>query len=72
LMHRVSFYPSQSLPKSDIFQLLSSEIKMTVSNLSQATSFLVENDFLNGVELYPGQSARKAIVELNPVAPPHV
>lgn len=29
---------------------------MTVSNLSQAIHFLVENDFLEGVELKPGDA----------------
>ena len=31
---------------------------MTVSNLSQATRFLVDNDFLEGVELRPGESKK--------------
>jgi len=34
---------------------------MTVSNLSQAIRFLVDNDFLQNVELRPGQSDEKFI-----------
>jgi hypothetical protein len=34
---------------------------MTVSNLSQAIHFLVENDFLENVELEPGQAIEKRI-----------
>jgi hypothetical protein len=34
---------------------------MTISNLSQAVHFLVDNDFLDGVELKPGQGAEKMI-----------
>ena len=34
---------------------------MTVSNLSQAIRFLVDNDFLENVELKPGQAAEKMI-----------
>jgi hypothetical protein len=34
---------------------------MTVSNLSQAIHFLVENDFLENVELKPGQATEKRI-----------
>ena len=34
---------------------------MTVSNLSQAIHFLVENDFLDNVELKPGQADNKMI-----------
>jgi hypothetical protein len=34
---------------------------MTVSNLSQAIHFLVENDFLENVELKPGQATEKWI-----------
>jgi len=36
--------------------LLLPEIRMTVSNLSQAIHFLVDNDFLENVELIPGQA----------------
>lgn len=35
-------------------QLLLPEIRFTVSNLSQAIHFLVQNDFLQDVELQPG------------------
>ena len=34
---------------------------MTVSNLSQAIRFLVDNDFLDNVELRPGQADEKMI-----------
>ncbi|KAI0068341.1 hypothetical protein BV25DRAFT_1818736 [Artomyces pyxidatus] len=41
--------------------LLQPEIRMTVSNLSQAIHFLVDNNFLENVELKPGQAAEKLI-----------
>lgn len=34
---------------------------MTVSNLSQAIHFLVENDFLENVELKPGEASGRRI-----------
>ena len=34
---------------------------MTVSNLSQAIRFLVDNDFLRGVEMKPGEADEKLI-----------
>ena len=34
---------------------------MTVSNLSQAIRFLVDNDFLENVELKPGEANEKRI-----------
>jgi hypothetical protein len=34
---------------------------MTVSNLSQAIRFLVDNDFLENVEVKPGQARGKMI-----------
>jgi hypothetical protein len=34
---------------------------MTVSNLSQAIHFLVENDFLENVELKPGEANERRI-----------
>ena len=34
---------------------------MTVSNLSQAIRFLVDNDFLDNVELRPGQANERMI-----------
>ena len=46
---------------STIAQLLLPEIRMTVSNLSQAIRFLVDNDFLDNVELKPGQGAERMI-----------
>lgn len=41
--------------------LLLPEIRVTVSNLSQAIHFLVENDFLKNVELKPGEANEKRI-----------
>jgi len=41
--------------------LLLPEIRMTVSNLSQVIHFLVENDFLENVELKPGEANEKRI-----------
>jgi len=41
--------------------LLLPEIRVTVSNLSQAIHFLVENDFLENVELKPGEANEKRI-----------
>ncbi|KAI0348494.1 hypothetical protein BDW22DRAFT_1416676 [Trametopsis cervina] len=41
--------------------LLLPEIRNTVSNLSQAIRFLVDNNFLDNVELKPGQAERKMI-----------
>ncbi|KAI0756615.1 nuclear fragile X mental retardation-interacting protein 1-domain-containing protein [Daedaleopsis nitida] len=41
--------------------LLLPEIRMTVSNLSQAMRFLVDNDFLDNVELKPGQAGERMI-----------
>ncbi|RPD82034.1 hypothetical protein L226DRAFT_564663 [Lentinus tigrinus ALCF2SS1-7] len=41
--------------------LLMPEIRMTVSNLSQAIHFLVDNDFLDNVELKPGQANTRMI-----------
>ncbi|KAI9572886.1 hypothetical protein HD554DRAFT_2202714 [Boletus coccyginus] len=43
--------------------LLLPEIRVTVSNLSQAIRFLVENDFLRDVELRPGE-AREQMIEV--------
>jgi hypothetical protein len=37
------------------------EIRVTVSNLSQAIHFLVENDFLENVELKPGEANERRI-----------
>jgi hypothetical protein len=37
---------------------------MTVSNLSQAIRFLVDNDFLRNVELTPGQAADQQKIHL--------
>ena len=49
-------------------QLLLPEIRMTVSNLSQAIRFLVDNDFLDNVELKPGQANEKMIEVIEPHA----
>ncbi|KIK71095.1 hypothetical protein GYMLUDRAFT_314137 [Collybiopsis luxurians FD-317 M1] len=44
-------------PRSNLLRnLLLPEISMTVSNLSQAIRFLVDNNFLDGVELNPGEA----------------
>lgn len=54
-------------------KLLLPEIRMTISNLSQAVRFLVDNDFLDGVELTPGEAERKLIQVLtqsDPHSPP--
>ncbi|KAJ3568791.1 hypothetical protein NP233_g5474 [Leucocoprinus birnbaumii] len=45
--------------------LLAPEIRMTVSNLSQAIRFLVDNDFLREVELKPGQATDNLIQVLD-------
>ncbi|KAH9486851.1 hypothetical protein JR316_0000916 [Psilocybe cubensis] len=48
--------------------LLLPEIRVTVSNLSQAIRFIVDNDFLRDVELKPGQAAESnkiRVVELD-------
>ncbi|KAF8622889.1 hypothetical protein AX15_006654 [Amanita polypyramis BW_CC] len=45
--------------------LLLPEIRMTVSNLSQAIRFLVDNDFLAGVELTPGEADKKLVQVLD-------
>ncbi|RXW24778.1 hypothetical protein EST38_g1110 [Candolleomyces aberdarensis] len=45
--------------------LLTPEIRMTVSNLSQAIRFLVDNDFLRGVELKPGEASEAKIQVLD-------
>jgi len=37
---------------------------MTVSNLSQAIRFLVDNDFLSDVELKPGQAAEQHNIQV--------
>lgn len=42
-------------------KLLLPEIRITVSNLSQAIRFLVDNDFLQGVESTPGERREKMI-----------
>lgn len=38
---------------------------MTVSNLSQAIHFLVENDCLDGVEMTPGEGNQRTIEVMN-------
>ncbi|KAH7931085.1 hypothetical protein BV22DRAFT_999201 [Leucogyrophana mollusca] len=45
--------------------LLLPEIRITVSNLSQAVRFLVDNDFLRDVELKPGEALEKKIEVVN-------
>lgn len=53
-------------------QLLLPEIRHTISNLSQAIHFLVENDFLENVELKPGDadSQRIKVLERSESADP--
>ena len=46
-------------------QLLLPEVRMTVSNLSQAIRFLVDNDFLDDVELKPGEAEERMIQVLD-------
>jgi hypothetical protein len=50
--------------------LLLPEIRMTVSNLSQAIRFLVDNDFLENVELNPGDASEKMIEVIGESAGP--
>ena len=47
-------------------QLLQPEIKHTVSNLSQAIRFIVDNGMFRGVELKPGDAANILIKEMQP------
>ncbi|KAF8912747.1 hypothetical protein CPB84DRAFT_1759390 [Gymnopilus junonius] len=44
--------------------LLLPEIRVTISNLSQAIRFLVDNDFLREVELKPGQASEAHKIEV--------
>ncbi|KAH0838374.1 hypothetical protein J3R83DRAFT_6657 [Lanmaoa asiatica] len=44
-----------------LVKLLLPEIRVTVSNLSQAIHFLVDNDFLSDVELRPGEAQEQMI-----------
>lgn len=37
------------------------EIRSTVSNLSQAIRFVVQNDFFDGVEIKPGDADRRLV-----------
>ncbi|KAF9270308.1 hypothetical protein L218DRAFT_1071760 [Marasmius fiardii PR-910] len=59
-------------PKSSLLRnLLLPEIRVTVSNLSQAIRFIVDNDFFDAVELKPGEANEKKIEvietkEINP------
>ncbi|KAK7064153.1 hypothetical protein R3P38DRAFT_27660 [Favolaschia claudopus] len=46
--------------------LLLPEIRITVSNLSQAIRFLVDNDFLQDVELKPGEAQEKPRIQVLP------
>jgi hypothetical protein len=47
------------------FKLLVPEIRHTVSNLSQVIHFLVDNDFLDNVELQPGDADSQLIKVLD-------
>jgi hypothetical protein len=51
-------------------QLLLPEIRMTISNLSQAIRFLVDNEFLENVELKPGEANEKMIEVIREVSNP--
>jgi hypothetical protein len=51
-------------------QLLLPEIRMTISNLSQAIRFLVDNEFLENVELKPGEANEKMIEVIGEVSNP--
>ncbi|CAA7266527.1 unnamed protein product [Cyclocybe aegerita] len=46
--------------------LLLPEIRATISNLSQAIRFLVDNDFLREVELKPGQAVEENKIQVLP------
>jgi hypothetical protein len=62
LLRNVSTFFSLVLRlNSNFSQLLLPEIRSTVSNLSQAIRFLVDNDFLRNVELKPGQANDRLI-----------
>jgi hypothetical protein len=43
---------------------------MTISNLSQAIRFLVDNEFLENVELKPGEANEKMIEVIGEVSNP--
>ncbi|EPQ60715.1 hypothetical protein GLOTRDRAFT_118856 [Gloeophyllum trabeum ATCC 11539] len=66
---RKPFVPQPKKPPNNPFgsrpsllrRLLLPEIRVTVSNFSQAIHFLVENDFLENVEMKPGQASEKMI-----------
>jgi hypothetical protein len=47
-------------------QLLQPEIRHTVSNLSQAIRFIVDNDMFHGVELKAGDAENVLIKEVEP------
>jgi hypothetical protein len=50
------------------YQLLLPEVRHTVSNLSQAIRFLVNNNFLENVELTPGDADNPLIEEVEAAA----
>ena len=51
-------------PLTGFCQLLLPEVRHTVSNLSQAIRFLVDNEFLENVELKPGDADNPLIKEV--------
>ncbi|KAF5374956.1 hypothetical protein D9758_000193 [Tetrapyrgos nigripes] len=56
--------PNPFAPKTSLLRnLLLPEIRMTVSNLSQAIRFIVDNDFLRDVEVKPGE-ADEALIKV--------
>ncbi|PBL01088.1 hypothetical protein ARMGADRAFT_1073398 [Armillaria gallica] len=58
---RKPLQPTRPSQPTLLRNLLLPEIRMTVSNLSQAIRFLVQNDFLRNVELKPGEADEKMI-----------
>jgi hypothetical protein len=67
LLRNVSIFPRAIIIfERMIFQLLLPEIRNTVSNLSQVIRFLVDNDFLDNVELKPGDVEQQKIQIVHP------
>lgn len=58
-----------NVQNSLLHSLLLPEIHHSVSNLSQAIHFIVENSFFDGVELFPGDAQYKRIQMLPPAFP---
>jgi len=69
--HRISALQPKNPPRNPfasrptlLRNLLLPEICITVSNLSQAIRFLVDNDFFQDVELSPGQALGQKTIEI--------